>query len=170
MLVGQPNNYKEIVMPLDRAKITGELEQLQLEETQERVRLMRQMKVSIERRKASRETDLRKARELQRVREADCWHKKGGKGVEMLARGNDHNYAVVKHQLCHGPIIIICQRCWHVEEPPDQALNRRGATAEQKAEYKKLYERYLWWLNLPTDNVMSGTQLFIIHRDDESAA
>lgn len=74
----------------------------------------------------------------------------------MLARGNDHNYAVVKHQLCHGPIIIICQRCWHVEEPPDQALNRRGATAEQKAEYKKLYERYQWWLNLPTDNVMSG--------------
>lgn len=147
---------------LDKAKITEQLEQLQLEETQERVEQMRHRKNSILRRRASREGDLRNAREMQRIREEDCWHKKGGKGVEMLSRGNDHNYAVVKHQLCHGPIIIICQRCWHVEEPPDPALNAKKATTEQKAEYKRLYEKYLWWLNLPTDNVMSGTQLFVV--------
>jgi hypothetical protein len=148
--------------PLDRAKITEQLEQLQLEETQERVNQMRARKHSIERRKASREGDLARVRAIQNSRETDCWHKKGGKGVEMLSRGNDHNYAVVKHQLGHGPIIIICQRCGHVEEPPDQALNSRKATTEQKAEYKRLYERYIWWLNLPTDNVMSGTQLFVV--------
>jgi hypothetical protein len=154
---------------LDKAKITNELEELQLEEAQERVNQMRQRKESSRRRLASRESDLKRGRDMDKARQANCWHKKGGKGVEMLSRGNDHNYAVVKHQLCHGPIIIICQRCWHVAEPPDTALNQRRATAEQKAEYKRLYEEYQWWLNLPTDNVMSGTQLFVVNRDESAA-
>ncbi len=92
-----------------------------------------------------------------------------GKGVEMLSRGNDHNYAVVKHQLCHGPIIIICQRCSKVVEPPPLELNTKKATAEQKAEYRRLYEEYQWWLNLPTDNEMSGTQLFVITNNEDAA-
>jgi hypothetical protein len=154
---------------LDKAKITDQLEQLQLEETQERVNQMRYRKESIRRRLAARETDLRNGRERQKAFEAGCWHKKGGKGVEQLSHGTDHNYAVVKHQLCHGPIIIICQRCFHVAEPPDPALNQRRATAEQKAEYKRLYEDYQWWLNLPTDNEMSGTQLFVVTREEPAA-
>lgn len=149
---------------LDKTKITDELEQLQLEETQERVKQMRQRKVAQLRRVESRETDLKRAAARQRAIQENCWHKKGGKGVEMLSRGNDHHYAVVKHQLCHGPIIIICQRCAKVVEPPDPALNKRSATPEQKAEYKRLYEEYNYWLNLPTDNEMSGTQLFVVNQ------
>jgi hypothetical protein len=80
----------------------------------------------------------------------------------MLSHGSDHHYAVIKHQLSHGPIIVVCQRCTKIVEPPDPALNARKATTEQKAEYKRLYEEYQWWLNLPTDNEMSGTQLFVI--------
>jgi hypothetical protein len=154
---------------LDKAKITDALEQLQLEETQERVNQMRQRKESVRRRILSRETDLRNARIRQKAIQDNCWHKKGGKGVEMLAHGNDHNYAIVKHQLCHGPIIIICQRCSKVVEPPDPALNARKATPEQKAEYKRLYEEYQLWLNLPTDNEMSGTQLFVVNRTEPAA-
>lgn len=151
--------------PLDKAKITSDLEALQLEEMQERVFQMRQRKESIHRRIASRERDITSAQARQRAKESNCWHKKGGKGVENLSRGTDHYYAVVKHQLCHGPIIVICQRCGHVEEPPDVALNARGATTAQKAEYKRLYEQYRWWLDLPTDNTMSGTQLFIVNNE-----
>jgi hypothetical protein len=148
--------------PLDRAKITADLEQLQLEETQERVNEMRRIKAARVQRAASRERDIQRDRALTKARQDACWHKKGGKGVEMLLRGNDHNFAVIKHQLCHGPIIIVCQRCGKVVEPPDPALNARTATTAQKAEYKRLYDEYLVWLNLPTDNIMSGTQLFVI--------
>ena len=155
-------------MPLDKTKITGDLEQLQLEEMQERITQMRARKESIRRRIASRETDITSALARRKAAEDNCWHKKGGKGVESLSRGTDHFYAVIKHQLCHGPIIVICQRCGHIEEPPDQALNARRATPEQKAEYKRLYEKYRWWLDLPTDNTMSGTQLFIVN--EQSAA
>jgi uncharacterized metal-binding protein YceD (DUF177 family) len=149
-------------MPLDKAKITAELEELQLEETRERVFEMRQNKERRLQRVANRDRDIMRDRALTKARQDACWHKKGGKGVEMLLRGNDHNFAVVKHQLCHGPIIIICQRCWKVVEPPDPALNTKNATAAQKAQYKRDYDEYLVWLNLPTDNIMSGTQLFVI--------
>lgn len=152
-------------MPLDKAKITNDLEQLQLEEMQERVLQIRSRKESIRRRVASRETDITSALARRKAAEENCWHKKGGKGVESLSRGTDHYYAVVKHQLSHGAIIVICQRCGHVEEPPDIALNAKTATAADRAEYKRLYERYRWWLDLPTDNTMSGTQLFIVNRD-----
>jgi hypothetical protein len=154
---------------LDKAKITEALEQLQLEETQERVNQMRARKENIRRRMTGREADLKNARDRQKAIQDNCWHKKGGKGVAMLAHGNDHNYAVVKHQLCHGPIIIICQRCCKVVEPPDPALNSRKATPEQKAEYKRLYEEYQVWLNLPTDNEMSGTQLFVLTQNEPAA-
>jgi uncharacterized metal-binding protein YceD (DUF177 family) len=123
---------------------------------------MRQAKESRIHRAATRDRDITRDRQLTKARQDACWHKKGGKGVEMLARGNDHNYAVIKHQLGHGPIIIVCQRCLKVVEPPDPALNARTATAPQKAEYKRLYDEYLVWLNLPTDNEMSGTQLFVV--------
>jgi hypothetical protein len=99
---------------LDRAKITEELENLQLEETRERVDQIRMRRESRRRRIAARTTDLRAAQLRQEAAEAACWHKKGGKGVENLSQGTDHYYAVIKHQLCHGPVIIICQRCGHV--------------------------------------------------------
>jgi hypothetical protein len=156
-------------MPLDKVSITAELEQLQLEETKERITQMRDRKESNRRRMLARDVDINNARARQKAQQAGCWHKKGGKGVEMLSHGNDSNYAVVKHQLCHGPIIIVCQRCSKIVEPPDPALNLKKSTPEQKAEYRRLYQEYQWWLNLPTDNEMSGTQLFVIHRDEDAA-
>jgi hypothetical protein len=144
----------------------AELEALQLEETKERVHQMRQRREGIKRRVEGRDRDLRLANARQKAIQDNCWHKKGGKGVAMLSRGNDHNYAVQKHQLCHGPIIVICQRCSKVWEPPPPEWNRRGATPEQKAEYKRLYDEYMVALNFPTDNEMSGTQLFVIEQNE----
>jgi hypothetical protein len=153
----------------ERTKIAEELEQLQFEETQERVHEMRMRKAGRVRRLESRNRNLLRGRAQDEARFKSCAHKKGGKGVENLSRGNDHNYAVVKHQLSHGPIIVICQRCWHVWEPPPVALNRRTASAAQKAEYKRLYDEYVEAINFPTDNVMSGTQLFVVTDNREAA-
>ena len=155
--------------PLDKGTVTAQLEQLQLEETTERIAEMRLRKENIRRRAEGRERDIQNANARKKMQEDNCWHKKGGKGVEMLSRGSDAHYAVVKHQLCHGPIIIICQRCSKVVEPPDTRLNARKATPEQKAEYRRLYDEYQHWLNLPTDNEMSGTQLFVVEHNDDAA-
>lgn len=155
-------------MPLDRKTITEELENLQLEETRDRVDQMRRVRSAKLHRAARRNQDLLDARAMQEAIQANCWHKKGGKGVAMLPHGNDANFAVVKHTLSHGPMIVLCQRCSKVWEPPPPALNARKASAEDKALYKKLYAEYQWAVNLPTDNEPSGTQLFVFTQ--ESAA
>jgi hypothetical protein len=156
-------------MPLDRKAITEELENLQLEETRERVEVMRQHRAAKLSRAEMRTRDLLDAQAQQEAIHANCWHKKGGKGVEMLPHGNDHNYAVIKHTLCHGPTIVVCQRCSKVWEPPNTALNARRASTEDKALYKKLWTEYQWAMNLPTDNEPSGTQMFVISKPEAAA-
>lgn len=152
-----------------KQSVTAELESLQLEELKDRVEQIRNHRESKRRRVTSRDSDLKAALRRQAASQEACWHKKGGKGVEMLSRGTDNFYAVIKHQLCHGPIIVLCQRCSKVWEPPPVELNRRGATPEQKAEYKRLYVEYVKALEFPTDNLMSGTQLFQITDNREAA-
>jgi hypothetical protein len=156
-------------MALDKKSITDELEALQLEETRERVEEMRNNRAARHLRAERRNVDLLDARARQEAIQANCWHKKGGKGVQQLAHGNDHNYAVIKHTLSHGPMIVLCQRCSKVWEPPDTALNARKASVEDKALYRKLYEEYQWAVNLPTDNEPSGTQLFVITKAEPAA-
>lgn len=156
-------------MGQDKKTATDELEELQLEETRERVREMRLNKASRAARAQRRTEDLTDARRQQEAIQANCWHKKGGKGVAMLHHGNDANFAVVKHVLCHGPMIVICQRCFKLWEPPDTALNARKASAEDKALYKKLWTDYQWAVNLPTDNETSGTQMFVITKAEPAA-
>lgn len=158
---------KEGTMP-DK-KVSEELEELQLEESRERVHLLRQRRASHARRVEARSQDLRRAAARLKAIQDDCYHKKGGKGVENLSRGTDNFYAVVKHQLCHGPILVLCMRCGKVWEPPPRELNQRKATAEEKAEYRRLYDEYVKAINFPTDNVTSGTQLFVITEGEAAA-
>lgn len=155
--------------PLDRKAITEELELLQLEETRDRVLLMRQTREAARRRVEARDFDLADNAARQKAIHDACYHKKGGKGVAMLFQGNDANYAVIKHTLSHGPLIVVCQRCSKIWEPPDTALNARGASKEDKAEYRRQYDEYYRAVNLPTDNEPSGTQLFVITREETAA-
>jgi hypothetical protein len=98
--------------------------------------------------------------------QAACWHKKGGKGVEMMYKGSDALYAVIKNILPTGTLQVFCQRCGKVWEPPPAALNRRGASVEDRRLYARLYTEYQQAVNYPTDNETSGSQLFLIHRGD----
>lgn len=142
---------------LNRDAILSELEQLQLEETRERVAEMRQRRAAKLGRIANRQRDIKSFNDKRAAQQAGCWHRKGGKGVEMLSHGNDANYAVVKHTLSHGPLIVICQRCTKEWAQPPIALRK-----ENPAEYRRLYDEYQWAVNLPTDNEPSGTQLFVV--------
>jgi len=143
---------------MDKKQITDELEQLQLEETKERVAQIRRVRAMRENRMRTRQLALAKNAAIQKAAEDNCAHRKGGKGKEMWFSGNDSNYAVVKHILSHGPMIVICQRCNKVWEPPPLAL--RSGSTEDRREYKRLYVEYQAAVNLPTDNETSGARLF----------
>ena len=152
---------------LSKKSVTEQLEQLQLEETQERIEKSRADKKARENRNRSMQASIERSAAIRRAIQDGCWHKKGGKGVSMLYRGNDANYAVIKHQLGHGPIIIVCQRCSKIWEAPDKPA--KGASAEEKEKYKADLIEYTRALNLPTDNEQSGTQLFVVTKNEPAA-
>ena len=150
----------------ERSKLTEELEQLQIEEVKERLADSAQKRNQRINRGRMVQASLEDTARRQKYLQSRCAHRKGGKGVAMLYQGNDANFAVVKHILSHGPLIVICQRCSKLWEPPDKKMNSRKATPEQRQEYKKLWEEYQWAVNLPTDNETSGTKLFEFHSED----
>jgi hypothetical protein len=149
----------------DRKKITDELAELQLEESRFRVQQLRGQADMKRVRSQSIESSLRNAARSDAHRHASCLHKKGGMGVENMLRGNDSHYSVIKNQRSDGVIVVICQRCDNLWEPPDPALNRRGATVEDRRLYARLLKEYQEAVNFPTDNTMSGSQLFVISRE-----
>jgi hypothetical protein len=153
-------------MPTDRGKVNEELQDLQLEEAREQAQDRRNRRTERAGRALAVEASLKADRGRQRDIQSRCAHRKGGKGVSMLYQGNDSNYAVIKHTLSHGPVIVVCQRCTKVWEPPPRELMRKAATAEERAEYKQLAGAYQWALNLPTDNEPSGTVLFAFHEGE----
>jgi hypothetical protein len=146
----------------DRQKMRDELELLQLEEARANAQRMRDRRASRKARMEKIELSLAQTRRSQENEQSICKHKKGGKGRENMLNGNDNNYAVITHTLSHGPVVVICQRCGKKWEPPPANLIRKGASADERKEYKRLYEEYVWARNLPTDNVPSGTQIFAI--------
>jgi hypothetical protein len=148
---------------LDKAKIMDEMEQLQLEETRERVARLRRDKIMHIRRITDKQLQLKRNAAIEQQAQEICVHKKGGRGKENWFNGNDSDYAVVKHILSHGPMIVVCQRCGKLWEPPPVAL--RTGTPEERREYKRLYVEYRAACEFPTDNETSGARLFEIQHE-----
>ena len=153
-------------MPQERSKIAEELELLQLEEAKERLQERRDRKNQSANRRHMVQASLKDTAMRRALTQSRCVHRKGGKGVAGLFNGNDQNFAVIKHILSHGPLIVICQRCGKLWEPPDKALNAKGASSENRREYKRLWDEYQYAINLPTDNETSGSKLFEFHNED----
>ena len=151
---------------MDREKIENEMQDLQLEKMREDVTALRNNKRQRTIRMEGLQKSLRDNNARQKLIQSRCAHRKGGKGIQMLFQGNDANFAVVKFTLCHGPTIVVCQRCIRVWEPPDRKLIKRGAPPEDRALYKRQAEEYQWAMNLPTDNEPGGTKLFEIYNED----
>jgi hypothetical protein len=146
-------------MANEKLKVSEELEALELEERRFRVGQLRSEQAARKMRATTTENTLRNEAIKDRTESAGCSHRKGGKGMEMWFQGNDQNYAVVKHVLSHGPMIIVCQRCPKVWREPKPL--KRNATPIERAAHAKELQEYLWAANLPTDNQTSGTALYM---------
>jgi hypothetical protein len=145
-------------MAVDKMKVSEELEQLQLEEARERIASIRAEKIDKQQRRLRVQQSLTDTRKMEEMRQAGCAHKKGGKGVEGLYRGNDANYAVHKHTLSSdGITIVLCIRCGKIWEPPKR-LGKNSSQKEREA-YRTQLAAYQWALALPTDNEPSGSQI-----------
>jgi len=146
-------------MPLTEIeKNRAELEALQLEELREQANERKSARAARVRQLRTVAMALKLTDDAQRNRQARCAHRKGGKNLEQFFDGNDSNYAVVKHTLSHGPIIVLCQRCQKLWERPAQ-LNP-DATREQIAMWEQQMAEYRAALAFPTDNEPSGSVLF----------
>lgn len=150
----------------DRNKVMTELESLQLEEARYRVANLQSIQSIRKRKRESFERSIRADAEREAYKQSRCVHKKGGKGVEMMYQGNDHNYAVIKHIYAHGEMRVYCLRCGKEWKPPNPALQGKGATVEDRREYARLYKEYQEAVNFPTDNETSGSQLFMVVRGE----
>jgi hypothetical protein len=151
----------------EKQQIVGELEALQLEETRDRVmstRAKREQRAAQQRHMVQ---IVQRNAAIEKATQADCWHKKGGKGTQGLNRGDDPKFAVIKHMLSHGPIIVVCQRCGCVWRKPERLP--KGYTAEERKQYMLDLAEYNKALNFPTDNEMSGSQIFVITEGEAAA-
>jgi hypothetical protein len=139
-------------------EMEDELKMLQLEEAREVAQNRKQGRMSRENKIQAIEFALKREREQQERTQAGCAHRKGGKGKDGIFNGNDQNYAVITHTLSHGPTIVVCQRCGKNWEPP--ARLTKGASKEQREQYRLDLTEYRRALALPTDNEPSGTVIF----------
>ncbi len=113
-----------------------------------------QMKTSIQSSQAHHdqvERDLADAQRQIAIRQYNCSHRKGGKGMAgVQGGGQDPQFSVFKHQLPNGDWMVLCSRC--------QKEWNRPLAGDPK--YVELLDQYKKALALPTDNVASGGSQF----------
>ena len=146
-------------MATELEKIRQEREALELEDLRERVEATRAVRETRKIAHARQEFEIAEAARVEKVRQANCRHKKGGKNKEGFLNGNDSNYSVQRHTYPWGQVEVLCTRCQKTWNKPADALK----AADPKA-YKAAMEEYRMALEWPTDNEPSGTQLFLITR------
>lgn len=150
------NEKQKSSTELAMEEIQRELLSIQLEEGRARVLQLRSRADQNHRNAVATENSLEEARINRKLQEDACPHRKGGSDEAGLAFGSDPEYAVIKHTLADGEVMVQCQRC-----PKEWRRPRRGNLSA--AEYKEALIDYQKALALPTKNTPSGSQLFNVY-------
>ena len=110
--------------------------------------------------------ELKKMVADQTVQQANCSHRKGGRGLEALQRGGtDSDYAVIRHLLPTNEIWQRCQRCGKTWRPPNQ-LDYAMDASEGRLAFESDMRAYKEAIGWPTDNMMSTGITFQHHSED----
>lgn len=128
--------------------LLAEKEQLELEELRYRLEDMRRQRLHREQqaknREQARENLLNFQKETEK-RQNQCNHRCGGNGMDAVnGQGTDSKYAVIKHRLPWGALMVLCMRCQKQWLP--------GDTGYEEA------------VGYPTDNKMSASSQFTFSR------
>lgn len=94
-----------------------------------------------------------------------CSHKKGGKGLSGILKGNSSHHSTNQHTYPWGEVVVICTRCGKEWAKPKADLK-----AKDPALYKKFLLEYKEALEFETDNEPSGSQIFQITRGPQVEA
>jgi hypothetical protein len=137
-----------------------ELEQLELEERKLRLENLR---YQVENERQRRAEIIRKHAQNQKTiddvnrdiiaKQSVCNHKKGGKGLPGLVKGNDNDYSVIKHTYPWGETAVMCTRCMKEWRRPKAHLAKEDPKA-----FAKQMETYNEALAFQTDNEPSGSR------------
>jgi hypothetical protein len=99
------------------------------------------------------------------AQQALCSHKKGGKGLAGILKGNSPNHSTNQHTYPWGEVVVICTRCGKEWAKPKVDLK-----VKDPALYKKQLTEYKEALEFETDNEPSGSQIFTITRGPQVEA
>lgn len=151
----------------DAARIELEIKQLELEAKKLEVAERKANVQDLEERLAEREMkrDNKRQRSItngitladlnrqDKLNQARCNHRKGGQGQEGIqgGRGDDSQYAVLKHMMPNGDVWVRCLRCAKTWKPP---VKKEYA---EEAAYLKVFNEWQAALNFQTRNVQSGS-------------
>ncbi len=134
--------------PIERIEIEAlqqEMAALQLEELRYKVEDMRKAAQARQEAVKRREEGLRNLENDKRItlsRQSACNHRCGGSGMDAVnGQGTDSNYAVIKHRMPWGAVMVMCLRCQKQWLPGDSD--------------------YTTALSFPTFNKMSASSQFM---------
>ncbi len=151
---------------LDREARELDLELKRLTVEDLRVRLASDAAMREDRRRIAeqRERSAESERRTQRQRQTVCPHRKGGKDLEGLERGNDANASVLKHTYPTGAVHVLCTRCLKDWGPaccgkPKKVRGTDRCQTCGKA-YREQTPGYREALAMATDNEPSGAGVF----------
>lgn len=127
-----------------------------LEDIQERLQERQLKRENLRQKSLINGQSLKQTAEMDRQAQKRCNHHKGGDGAAGVigGRGNDSQYAVLKHKFANGDTWVRCLRCGKTWKPPVKA------DCKTEAEYNAAMAEYRVALDFPTRNQPSAGVVF----------
>ena len=155
-------------MEMEMRKLELEAKRLELIDLQERVDERKMKRENKAQRSRINGDTLRQNQEKDKQAQAACNHRKGGNGADGIVqgKGDDPQYAVLKHQFGNGDIWVRCLRCGKTWKPPIKDsfyFDKRGVAVAPKdgefnaEKFEKAQREYADAVAFQTRNVMSGS-------------
>lgn len=145
-------------MELEMQKLLLEEKRLSVLDLKERVDERKMKRDTKDDRSRSNGNVLRQNAAVNALVQAQCNHKKGGNGAEGIiqGRGDDPQYAVLKHRFGNGDIWVRCLRCGKTWKPVLEEDHTVEGVFNKEA-FAAAVNDYNAAVSFQTRNVMSGS-------------
>lgn len=166
----QPLSAAEIDKKMKALEL--KIKELELQDAEERLAERRLAREARSEKARNNGQTMKQNDQKEAAHQASCTHRKGGNGLPdfLGGRGQDPQYAVIKHIMLNGDTWVRCQRCGKTWKPPvrknfyfdangKQTFNPNKGTFDQAKYDAKLVE----WkeaVNFQTKNITSSSYMF----------